>query len=160
MDNRDDDKPRPLDENSFDLEKLKDKIADLPALMEYAHSKGGFAIVPTKQGHIKSKAMNAMREQTSDQLQIIFEQMKTLANEAKKLRERVDLSHQIYEAQISFEPEIGGEYYLYEREEGNNIISLIGPSEWKNSKGFKRALAKIKLLSDHTWKIIENFDFK
>jgi uncharacterized protein YlaN (UPF0358 family) len=151
-------KPVPIDESKIDLERLKDKIADLPALMEYAHSVGGFAIIPTKEGHIKSRAMQAMREQTSDQLEIIYEQMKTLALQARKLRERVDLSHQIYEAQMNFEPEISGEYYLYEKEDGKKIISLVAPEEWRDSKGYQKCHAKIKMLSDHTWKIIKTYE--
>jgi len=153
-----DNKPEAIDESKIDLSALKEKIADLPALMEYAHSVGGFAIVPTKEGHIKSRAMQAMREQTSDQLEIIYEQMKTLALQAKKLRERVDLSHQIYDAQMNFEPEIGGEYYLYEKGDGKKIISLIAPEEWRDSKGYQKCLAKIRMLSDHTWKILKSFE--
>ena len=150
--------PISIDESQYDLDSLRDKVADLPGLMEYAHSKGGFAIVPTSEGHIKSKAMNAMKEQTSDQLEIIYEQMKTLALQVKKLKEKVEISNDIYQAQMNFEPEIGGIYYLYEKDDGSKIISLIAPEEWKKSKGYEKALAQIKLLSDHTWKILKRFD--
>ena len=153
-----DKKNRPMDITKIDLEKSRDKIADLPALLEYAHTVGGFAIVPTKEGAIKSKAMNAMTEQTSDQMDMIFEQMKVLATQAKELQDRVELSHDVYGAKIKFTPEIGQTYYLYETQAQEKTLSLIAPDEWGESKSFKAPIAKMKLLSDHTWKVIERYD--
>ena len=54
---------------------------------------------------------------------------------------------------MSFEPLIGKIYYLYERENGKDTLSLIGPNEWGRSKPFKQFVATVKLLADHTWEI-------
>ena len=148
----------PIDISKIDLAKMKEKCVDLPGLIEYAHTVGGFAITPTKRGVIKGKAMSAMREQTQDQLDIVLEQMRLLAKQAKGIQSRVEVSHLVYEADMNFQPDIGQEYFLYERETGKNVLSLVAPNEWGNSKGYKKCLAHVKLLSDHTWKIIENFE--
>ncbi|MBC7538473.1 MAG: hypothetical protein H7281_06610 [Bacteriovorax sp.] len=57
---------------------MKLKITDMPSLLEYAHTVGGFSFFPTNEGQIKSHAREAMKEQTEEQLNLIFEQMKTL----------------------------------------------------------------------------------
>ena len=50
-------KVRPIEISEKELEVIKKRASDLPSLLEYAHSVGGFAIVPTEQGQIKGKAM-------------------------------------------------------------------------------------------------------
>ena len=148
-----DKKPTPIDVDNIDLEKLKEKTADLPGLLEYAHSVGGFAIAPTKQGVIKGHARQAMQEQTQMQMDQIYEQMSLLAKQARELKKRADVSVMIYEADMSFSPVIGKSYYLYEKENGRKYLSLIGPEEWGNKKPYKEFIAKVSLLADHTWKV-------
>lgn len=148
-------KPTPINVDLIDLEKMKEKTTDLPGLLEYAHSLGGFSIVPTEQGVIKGKALQAMGEQTQMQLDMIFEQMKVLAKQAKNLKERAEISEKIYEADINFQPVIGEHYYLYQKSNGKNLLSLISPDEWKGKMPFKSFVAEVKLLADHTWKVVE-----
>ncbi|MFT6068320.1 MAG: hypothetical protein ACJAT2_000087 [Bacteriovoracaceae bacterium] len=147
-----------VDIENIDLEQMKLKTVDLPGLVEYAHSVGGFSVVPTEQGVIKGRAMNAMQEQTQERLDMILEQMRTLAKQAKEIQDRVEISHYVYDAEIKFEPVIGKKYFLYEKEDGAKLLSLIGPKDWGNSKSFKTCLAQVRLLSDHTWKVLERFD--
>lgn len=149
-------KPKPIDVDQIDLERLKEKTADLPGLIEYAHSVGGFSIVPTEQGVIKGKAMQAMKEQSQMQLDNILEQMKVLAKQAQEVKDRVDVSNQIYEADIKFEPVIGQTYHLYEKENGDKTLSLIGPHEWGRSGKNLRFISSVRLLADHTWKVVES----
>lgn len=152
-----DKKPTPINVDELDLELMKLKTVDLPGLVEYAHSVGGFSIVPTEQGVIKGRAMNAMQEQTQERLDMILEQMRTLAKQAKEIQDRVEISHYVYDAEIKFEPIIGKKYFLYEREDGTKLLSLVGPNDWGNSKKYKACLAEVRLLSDHTWKVLERF---
>lgn len=147
-----------VDIENLDLDQMKLKTVDLPGLVEYAHSVGGFSVVPTEQGVIKGRAMNAMQEQTQERLDMILEQMRTLAKQAKEIQDRVEISHYVYDAEIKFEPVIGKKYFLYEKEDGKKLLSLIGPKDWGNSKSFKSCLAQVRLLSDHTWKVLERFD--
>lgn len=72
-----DNKPKAIDVSKIDLELMKLKVTDMPSLLEYAHTVGGFAITPTNQGVIKGYAREAVKEQTEDQMNMIFEQMKT-----------------------------------------------------------------------------------
>jgi Protein of unknown function (DUF2452) len=55
----------------------------------------------------------------------------------------------VYEADIQFEPIIGGTYYLYEMR-GRKLLSMISPDEWS-----QKHLATVRLNMDRQWKIIE-----
>ncbi|MBG60419.1 MAG: hypothetical protein CMJ16_08175 [Peredibacter sp.] len=146
--------PKPIDVNSIDLDKLKEKTADLPSLLEYAHSVGGFSVAPTNEGAIKGNARMAMEEQTQMQLDQIFEQMSLLAKQAREIKKRADVSVQIYEAKMSFKPIVGKNYYLYEKSDNTKSLSIVSPEEWGEKLPFKSFIAKVKLLADHTWKVI------
>ena len=47
-------------------------------------------------------------------------------------------------------------YYLYEKEDGSDLMSLVAPEEWGRSFKYSRYLAKVKLLADHTWEVEYN----
>ena len=135
-----------------------DKVAENPSILPYAHTVGGFVIKPTEQGQIKGKALAAMEQQTDRQRQQLYEQMKTLAEQAKALDVRSEISRQIYDAEIPFEPVIGHTYYVYRRKSGQYLLSLIAPNEWGKSAPFQY-LAEVYLLADHTWEILnENIE--
>jgi hypothetical protein len=151
----DENKPKPIDVNKIDLELMKLKVTDMPSLLEYAHTVGGFAIVPTNQGQIKSNAREAMREQTEEQMNLIFEQMKTLAKQVQDIKKRVHISDLIYNVEITFQPIIGKRYFLYDQENGKRYLSLISPTEWGDKMQGQTYLAEVRLNADHTWKIIE-----
>ena len=147
--------PREINVDEVDMERMKERTTDLPALLEYAHSVGGFAVVPTEHGKIKGQAMNAMKEQTEMHMDQLYDQMKLLATQAQKLKRRAELSFEIYEANMGFKPLIGKIYYLYKKED-KKILSIISPDEWGKTMPFDNFLAKVKLLSDHTWNILED----
>lgn len=152
-------KPIPIDVSKIDLELMKIKVTDMPGLLEYAHTIGGFSIVPTNEGQIKSHARDAMKEQTEEQLNIIFEQMKLLAKQVKEIQKRVYISDLIYNAAIKFTPVIGKLYFLYEAEQSRRYLSLISPLEW-GDKMEDKFIAEVRLNADHTWKVIDsNVDF-
>lgn len=152
----DENNPKPIDVNKINLELMKLKVTDMPSLLEYAHTVGGFSIVPTNEGQIKSHAREAMKEQTEDQLNIIFEQMKTLAKQVQDIKKRVHISDLIYNVQMSFQPIIGKRYFLYEMKDGKRYLSLISPKEWGDKMSNQIYLAEVHLNSDHTWKIIDS----
>ena len=70
-----------VDVSKIDLEKEKEKITDLPGLIEYAHTVGGALIKPEDKGKIRGQAMSAMHDQTTRQFDQIFGQMKTLLDQ-------------------------------------------------------------------------------
>lgn len=131
----------------------KIKVAENPGLMEYAHTAGSAVIRPEDIGKVKGKAQLAMRQQTGEQLSKIYRQMELLAQQAKEIKNRIDISERIYDAAIGFEPIINHVYYLYEKKDGTDILSMVAPNEWGRSYPFNQFLAKVFLLADHTWKV-------
>ena len=130
-----------------------EKIAENPHLLPYAHTLGSAIIKPLDKGKIKGLAMSAMYEQTSDKLDQIKKQIELLAEQAQKIHNRIDLSEKIYEAKYNFKPNVSQIYFLYLQDE-TYILSMISPDEWGNNPPYE-FIAKTKLLSDHTWEILE-----
>ncbi len=122
------------------------------SVLPYASSAGSVAIRPTKEGVIKHKALAAMEEQTNMHLNQIKEQIELLARQAQDIRKRRELSMMIYEAKLSFKPQIGQTYHLYERRDDSHILSLVAPTEWGGAGPFKQFVSSVQLLADHTWK--------
>jgi hypothetical protein len=146
---------RPIDISALDLEKMKEKISENPSLLPYAHTVGGAIIKPEDSGKIKANALEAMYQQTDMHMEQLYRQMQLLAEQAKDIQHRKNISERIYQAEMRFEPLIGKIYYLYERDEKSDVLSLIAPHEWGRSKKYKRCIATAKLLADHTWEILD-----
>jgi len=151
-------KNNPIKKSEKDLEHLKRNSADLPALLEYAHSIGGFSIVPTNEGAIKKQALMMMQEQTEDKLSLIYEQMQLLARQARDIQERVTISEKIYLSKFKFDPLVGKTYFLYNSGDQNHNLSMIGPTEWGESCPLGKIVAEVRLMADHTWKVITNYE--
>ena len=121
------------------------------SVLPYAASVAGALVKPTEEGVIRHKALTAMEEQTNMQLEQIRKQIELLAMQAQEIHKRKELSMMIYNARLSFKPEIGQTYYLYEKKDGSHMISLISPKEWGEGMPYKSFVAAVKLLADHTW---------
>ena len=133
----------------------KDKITETPGTLPYAHTIGGVVIRPEDIGKVKSNALSAMFKQTDSQLDQIKEQIELLAKQAKRIEERKEISIIIYSAQMGFDPLIGHTYHLYKKS-SDFILSMVSPGEWGNQIPYDKFVASVKLLSDHTWEIIES----
>ncbi len=131
-----------------------DKIAENPHLLPYAHTVGGAVIKPEDKGRIKGLAVEAMYGQTEMQLDQIKKQISLLAQQANAIKQRVEISEEIYQATIGFNPVINHIYHLYRKNDGKSILSLVAPAEWGNNCPYD-FLATVRLLADHTWDIIE-----
>jgi hypothetical protein len=121
------------------------------SVLPYSASVSGALIKPNEEGMIKHKALLAMEEQTNMQFDQIRKQIELLALQAQEIQKRKELSLMIYSAKLSFKPNIGQLYYLYEKNDGSCILSLVSPKEWGPSGPFKRFVAGVRLLADHTW---------
>lgn len=133
-----------------------DKVAENPGLLPYAHTAGGAVIKPDDMGKVKGRSVLAMRQQTDRQMNQLYEQMELLAKQAKMIADRKEISERIYEATMGFEPIISEIYFLYEKEDGSDLMSLVAPEEWGRSFKYSRFLAKVQLLADHTWDVTYN----
>jgi hypothetical protein len=121
------------------------------SVLPYSASVAGAVIKATEEGVIKHKALTAMEEQTNMQLEQIRKQIELLALQAQEIQKRKDLSLIIYSAKLSFKPNIGQSYYLYEKNDDSFMLSLVSPKEWGKAGPFKRFVAAVRLLADHTW---------
>lgn len=144
-----------VDLSKIDLEKEKDKITDLPGLIEYAHHAGSAIVKPEDKGRIKGNAVAAMHDQTDRQFRQLYEQMQTLIGQAKNLNFRLEVSERIYQAIIPFQPVIGKIYFLYCKKDGSDLLSMVSPKEWGNSFPYESFEAEVRLLSDHTWEVVQ-----
>lgn len=133
-----------------------DKITESPNSIEYPHHLGSAIIKPEDKGRIKGNAMAAMESQTDMQLHQIYEQMQLLAEQARKIEKRKEVSEIIYAAEMRFQPLINHIYHLYQRENGTHILSLVPPEQTQFSKNMSNweIIASVKLLADHTWEIL------
>ena len=59
----------------------------------------------------------------------------------------------VYEAEIRFEPVVGGVYHLYEMSDGRQVLSMIDPGQWPH-----RHLATVRLNYDRQWLVVETAD--
>ncbi len=139
----------------IDLEKEREKITETPGTLAFPHTVGGAIIRPEDKGKIKGKAVAAMRQQTDRQMKQLYGQMQTLVDQANKLKKRVEVSERIYTSQMNFEPVVGDTYYLYEKKDGTDVLSMISPEEWGRVIPFNKLLGKATLLADHTWEVEE-----
>ena len=131
-----------------------DKITETPHSLEYGHHVGSAVVKPEDQGRLKGLAVSAMEQQTDRQLGQIYEQMQLLADQAKKIQERKEISERIYLAEIRFTPIISHVYHLYRKDDGRFTLSLIAPNQWGKSGARFDFVATVQLLADHTWDIL------
>lgn len=143
-----------IDVDKLDLELMKEKTTETPGTLPYAHHSGSALIKPEDKGKITGRAVAAMHSQTDMQMAQIYEQMRLLADQAKKIQSRVEVSERIYQASISFEPLINHRYFLYQKSDGSDFMSMIAPEEWGRKKDWATFVAEVKLLADHTWEIL------
>jgi len=136
----------------------KDKVAENPGLLPYAHTISGPVIRPEDEGKLKTRALSAMQQQTDLQFDQIRKQMELLAQQAKELQDRMEISNRIYEAECPFEPLVGHSYYLYRKDNGKHVLSMIAPAEWGRSQKYPDYIAKVGLLADHTWNVLDSAD--
>ena len=147
-----------VDLENVDMDRMEDMVTANPGTIAFPHTVGGAVIRPEDKGKIKGLAVSAMYEQTEMNMKQIYDQMQLLAQQAKIIQDRVGLSERIYQAQMNFQPLISRIYHLYEMEDEKDILSMIGPKEWGRSTPFKKFIATVKLLADHTWDILEKGD--
>ena len=133
----------------------EDKIAENPHLLPYAHTVGGVVIKPIDRGRAKGLSLTSMYDQTDIQMDQIRQQIELLAQQAKRLQDRVRISEMIYLAQMNFRPIVSKVYSLYQRKNEQYVLSLIGPEEWGKNPPME-FVATVKLMADHTWEVLDS----
>lgn len=141
--------------DQIDLDRMREKTAENPGLLPYAHTSGSAVIRPEDMNRSIARSLSAMDQQTEMQMDQIVAQMRLLADQAEKIKNRKLVSERIYRAEMRFEPLIGHTYFLYQRS-GKDLLSLVAPHEW-GRKAAKELVfvASIRLLADHTWEVLD-----
>ena len=155
MENTDNNNEKPNIKKEFVNPIDKSHTTDIPGFLPYAHERSGVVIKVEDKGKIKTKALNAMYQQTDVQMAQVYKQMETLVAQAKNLQARKELSEKIYKATMGFEPYINETYHVYQRKTGEYLLSLVAPGEWGKKIPFEKYLATVKMFADHTWQILE-----
>lgn len=143
-----------MEEKNDDFENPihKDKVAEKPGLLPYAHHVGSAIIRPIDEGRIKGESMKAMYQQTEIQLDQIRTQVEALIQQAQEIHERIEISERIYTAECKYKPVIGQTNTLYQRKDGTMLLSLIARDDWGKNPPFVY-IAEVVLLADRTWHI-------
>ena len=138
-----------------ELDKQRDKITENPGTLTYPHHAGSAMVKPEDKGKVKGRAVTAMHEQTTSQLDQIYQQVQLLLTQAKDIKARIEVSERIYLATMGFEPIIGKIYYLYQKDNLQDVLSMVSPAEWGDKMPFNAYVAQVRLLADHTWEVME-----
>ncbi len=111
-------------------------------------------IEPVDKRLLKANAHESMQHQAEQQISMLRKQAELLIKQAKAIEERLEISHNIYKADINFEPVINGIYHLYQKEDGTQVLSMVGPHEWGSKIPYQSWLHTVRLLADKTWEIL------
>jgi hypothetical protein len=112
------------------------------AFLPYPVSTLSPPIVPTDLTSFKSRGISEVERDLRQKLEEIREiYLKTI--------DHYNWNKLVYEAEIQFEPIVGGTYHLYEMR-GRRMLSMISPHEWP-----QKHLATVRLNVDRQWKIVE-----
>jgi hypothetical protein len=113
-------------------------------LLPYATNVGAPVIVPDNISTWKNEKILKTNHYFNKKYEEINEQY-------HKLVEEFEWNRIVYASNYNFQPVIGERYYLYRRPNGENFLSLIKPSEWK-----QEFVGEFELDSDNKWKKIPN----
>jgi hypothetical protein len=119
-----------------------DNVSDSPGLLPYASNVGAPAIRIENIGGWKQKNVEKVNKR-------ILKKYSELNEEMQKLINDYNTNQLIYSAKFNFEPLIGETYHLYSGKDGINFLSLINPSEWKQTH-----LGSFILDSENKWEKI------
>jgi hypothetical protein len=142
-------------EQEFENPIDKKLVAVNPGTLPYAHHAGSAVIKPDDLGKVRGLAMKAMYQQTEVQLQQLKDQIELLIRQSKNIHSRIQVSEQIYQAAVGFDPVINHIYYLYAKKTDSAwVLSMIAPKEWGRKQPFEY-LATVRLMADHTWEVLK-----
>lgn len=111
-------------------------------------------IKPLDGNNIRSVALTTMEKQANQQIEMLKRQAELIMQQVREIEQRVQVSAQIYQADMNFEPAIGNKYYLYSKSD-KRFMSMIGPNEWDVEEKELKYMATIELNPDKTWEILE-----
>lgn len=71
-----------------------------------------------------------------------------IAGQYEKLLKEISINERLYKSKHNFEPIPGKNYFLYKKENNEEFLSIISPTEWSNKFEY---IGCYKLLTDGRW---------
>jgi hypothetical protein len=105
---------------------------------------------------LKATAHESMMHQAQQQMDLLKKQAALIMEQVRNIEQRLELSHKIYQADMGFEPVIGGTYFFYLKKNGSYALSMVAPQEWGMSMPYQSCEACVRLLPDKTWEVLES----
>ena len=99
------------------------------------------------------KADNAIRNTTHSKLRIIAENIRHLQAQALEVLEQARKDADLHRALCSFSKRPGHTYHLYQRADGQTLLSMISPHEWGEPP--HEFLGTFRLEADLSWTPVE-----
>jgi len=126
-----------------ELVRKPDRVADNKSTMPYGDSVSAPAItvIDTESTYKLPKTQEA-----SHKLRSRYEE---LQEEFRKLVETSDDTQRMYNASISFVPIVGQVYYLYQRENGEEWVSMVEPEKFNGY--YHEFVGSYRLATDSVW---------
>lgn len=97
-----------------------------------------------------STADSHINTRVSSKLQLIADQIRYLQEEAREVLESAQRDQELHRAQCNFKRIPGRIYHLYQRADGSNYFSMLGPEEW-GGKPPHEFRGSYRLENDMSW---------
>lgn len=97
-----------------------------------------------------STADSHINTRVSSKLQLIADQIRYLQEEAREVLESAQRDQELHRAQCNFKRIPGRLYHLYQRGDGSNYFSMLGPEEW-GGKPPHEFRGSYRLENDMSW---------
>lgn len=109
------------------------------ALKPYATSLGSPSIQTIDNVAWKNRSINKINHKVATK----FSELKA---EYQKMMLEFEYNKLIFDTKFNFEPIVGGTYFLYKRDNGENFLSIIAPDQWNFE-----SLGSFRLNADQIW---------
>lgn len=113
-------------------------------ILPYGSNVGAPSIKPTDISHWKNKNLTNFNHF----LETRYDEIK---KEYEKLMELYEWNKMIYESDFGFQPIVGETYYLYQRDDSTQFLSLIEPESWDEEH-----IGSFKFDSENKWIKVDN----
>lgn len=113
----------------------------LTAFLPYPASTLSPPIVPNDLTSFKSRGISEVQRD-------LVQKLTEIREEYLRAIDHFNWNKLVYEAEIRFEPIVGGVYHLYQMRAGR-ALSMIAPDQWPH-----RHLATVRLNMDRQWQVI------
>lgn len=112
------------------------------AFLPYPASTLSPRIVPTDLSSFKARGISEVERD-------LRQKLSELREDYLRAIDHFNWNKLVYEAEIRFEPVVGGVYHLYQMD-GGRVLSMIAPGQWPH-----RHLATVRLNVDRQWQVVD-----